>query len=127
MMAKLFDAFFGCWQQPIYSFPMTIRNKNLRSNAAVSMTGTYVVCLDWCKELPYDWTEMKVASPATRRSRGRGGSFWLRSTLRNLAAESIVAGGASSRPRFPVRWFFTPDFSVVPISFAHASLYLVVV
>jgi hypothetical protein len=65
MMAKLFDAFFGCWHSH-YSFPMTIRNKNLRANAAASVTGTYVVCLDCGKELPYDWTEMKIASPATR-------------------------------------------------------------
>jgi hypothetical protein len=60
MMARLFDAFFGCWHSH-YSFPMTIRRKNLRGNAAASVTGTYVVCLDCGKELPYDWTEMKVA------------------------------------------------------------------
>jgi hypothetical protein len=62
MMARLFDAFFGCWHSH-YSFPMTIRQKNLRGNAAASVTGTYVVCLDCGKELPYDWTEMKVADP----------------------------------------------------------------
>jgi len=61
MMARLFDAFFGCWHSH-YSFPMTIRQKNLRGNAAASVTGTYVVCLDCGKELPYDWTEMKVAA-----------------------------------------------------------------
>jgi hypothetical protein len=65
MMAKLFDAFFGCWHSH-YSFPMTIRNKSLRSNPAASVTGTYVVCLDCGKELPYDWTEMKIAGSATR-------------------------------------------------------------
>jgi hypothetical protein len=62
MMARLFDAFFGCWHSH-YSFPRTIRQKNLRGNAAASVTGTYVVCLDCGKELPYDWTEMKVADP----------------------------------------------------------------
>jgi hypothetical protein len=62
MMARLFDAFFGCWHSH-YSFPMTIRQKNLRGNRATSVTGTYVVCLDCGKELPYDWTEMKVADP----------------------------------------------------------------
>jgi hypothetical protein len=62
MMARLFDAFFGCWHSH-YSFPMTIRQKNLRGSAAASVTGTYVVCLDCGKELPYDWTEMKVADP----------------------------------------------------------------
>jgi hypothetical protein len=61
MMARLFDAFFGCWHSH-YSFPMTIRQKNLRGNAAASVTGTYVVCLDCGKELPYDWTQMKVAA-----------------------------------------------------------------
>ena len=60
MMARLFDAFFGCWHSH-YSFPMTIRQKNLRGNAAASVTGTYVVCLDCGKELAYDWTEMRVA------------------------------------------------------------------
>jgi hypothetical protein len=63
MMAKLFDAFFGCWHSH-YSFPMTIRKKNLRSNAAASVTGTYVVCLDCGKELPYDWAEMKIMNPS---------------------------------------------------------------
>ncbi len=27
-----------------------------------SVTGTYVVCLDCGKELPYDWNSMKVVS-----------------------------------------------------------------
>jgi hypothetical protein len=27
-----------------------------------SVTGTYVVCLDCGKELPYDWDSMKVVS-----------------------------------------------------------------
>jgi len=62
MMARLFDAFFGCWHSH-YSFPMTIRRKNLRGQSAASITGTYVVCLDCGKELPYDWTRMKVTDP----------------------------------------------------------------
>ncbi|MGA9040823.1 MAG: hypothetical protein WB421_09830 [Terriglobales bacterium] len=64
MMAKLFDAFFGCWHSH-YSFPMTIR-KNSRRSQAASVTGTYVVCLDCGKELPYDWDEMKIMDPAVR-------------------------------------------------------------
>jgi hypothetical protein len=64
MMAKLFDAFFGCWHGH-YSFPMTIR-KNARRSPAASVTGTYVVCLDCGKELPYDWTEMKIIGPAAQ-------------------------------------------------------------
>ncbi|MFI5089207.1 MAG: hypothetical protein ACHP7P_04020 [Terriglobales bacterium] len=27
-----------------------------------SVTGTYVVCLDCGKELPYDWNSMKIVS-----------------------------------------------------------------
>ena len=63
MMAKLFDAFFGCWHSH-YSFPMTIR-KNSRRGTAASVTGTYVVCLDCGKELPYNWDEMKVMDPSS--------------------------------------------------------------
>jgi len=58
MIGKLFDAFFGCWHGH-YSFPITVRPGSKRSQAA-SLTGTYVVCLDCGRELPYDWNEMKV-------------------------------------------------------------------
>lgn len=59
MIARLFDAFFGCWHSR-YSFPITVR-KSARHGAS-SLTGTYVVCLDCGKELPYDWREMRVIS-----------------------------------------------------------------
>ena len=58
MIAKLFDAVFGCWHSR-YSFPMTARRGSSRSQAA-TRTGTYVVCLDCGKELPYDWKQMKI-------------------------------------------------------------------
>jgi hypothetical protein len=58
MLGKVFDAFFGCWHSR-YSFPITIRPGS-RRNAAASLTGTYVVCLDCGKEFPYDWKEMRV-------------------------------------------------------------------
>jgi hypothetical protein len=58
MLAKLMDAMFGCWHSH-YSFPITIRAGSRRGPAA-SVTGTYVTCLDCGKELPYDWSEMKV-------------------------------------------------------------------
>ena len=64
MIAKLVDAFFGCWHGH-YSFPITIRpgtRNSSRLSAAASLTGMYVVCLDCGKELPYDWQEMKVIS-----------------------------------------------------------------
>jgi hypothetical protein len=65
MIAKLFDAVFGCWHNH-YSFPITVRKG--RRNSAASLTGTYVVCLDCGKELAYDWDEMRVInSPADSR------------------------------------------------------------
>jgi len=59
MLVNLVEAFFGCSHRN-YSFPRTIR-RGARS-AAASVTGTYVVCLDCGKELPYDWKSMKVVS-----------------------------------------------------------------
>ena len=60
MFSKLLDVFFGCWHSH-YSFPITVRTGSRRIKAA-SATGTYVVCLDCGRELPYDWKEMKVVS-----------------------------------------------------------------
>jgi hypothetical protein len=65
MVAKLFDVFFGCWHSR-YSFPVTIRGKGQRPQAA-ALTGTYVACLDCGKELPYDWQEMKVITSSAER------------------------------------------------------------
>jgi hypothetical protein len=64
MIAKLVDAFFGCWHTR-YSFPITIRPNSRsttgsRPSTAAALTGMYVVCLDCGKELPYDWQQMKV-------------------------------------------------------------------
>ena len=64
MIAKLFDAFFGCWHSH-YSFPITIRPGARRSQAA-SLTGTYVVCLDCGKEFAYDWKTMKLLTSSTQ-------------------------------------------------------------
>ena len=58
MINKVFEAFFGCWHNH-YSFPMTVR-PGVRRNQAASVTGTYVVCLDCGRELPYDWQDMRV-------------------------------------------------------------------
>jgi hypothetical protein len=58
MIAKLFDAFFGCWHSR-YSFPITVRARS-DGGPAPGLTGTYVVCLDCGKEMPYDWVQMKV-------------------------------------------------------------------
>ncbi len=71
MLGKLIDAIFGCWHSGCwhshYSFPITVR-KGVRRNAAASLTGTYVVCLDCGKEFPYDWHEMKMIDSDTQRS-----------------------------------------------------------
>jgi hypothetical protein len=58
---SLFDLVFGCSHKHC-SFPITVRGKLRRSEAA-SVTGTYVVCLDCGKEFPYDWNEMKFVHP----------------------------------------------------------------
>jgi len=58
MWGKLLDALFGCWHNNM-SFPLTARSGS-RRNAAASLTGTYVVCLDCGREFAYDWREMKI-------------------------------------------------------------------
>ena len=58
---SLFDLVFGCSHKHC-SFPITVRGKLRRSEAA-SVTGTYIVCLDCGKEFPYDWNEMKFVRP----------------------------------------------------------------
>jgi hypothetical protein len=70
MLGKLLDAIFGCWHGH-YSFPITVR-KGARRNAAASLTGTYVVCLDCGKEFPYDWHEMKMIDSDAQRSARMG-------------------------------------------------------
>jgi hypothetical protein len=65
---KILDALFGCWHSR-YSFPITVRARS-RSQAPAP-TGTYVVCLDCGKELPYDWNEMRVIRPSAQRSQVR--------------------------------------------------------
>jgi len=45
---------------------MTIRPGSGRRKASV--TGTYVVCLECGKELPYDWNAMKIANAAEERT-----------------------------------------------------------
>jgi hypothetical protein len=65
MLGQLWDRLFGCWHSH-YSFPITLRPSSRRSQAA-ALTGTYVVCLDCGKELPYDWKEMRVISSREER------------------------------------------------------------
>jgi len=78
MIAKLFDSLFGCWHSH-YSFPITVRRATQRNGAVLRM-GTYVVCLDCGKELPYDWHEMRILDqPPEHRDR-----------LRDLAAKQAA-------------------------------------
>lgn len=63
---RLFEAFFGCSHKRC-SFPITVRGKQRRSEAA-SVTGTYVVCLDCGHEFPYDWNQMKLVDSKTGAS-----------------------------------------------------------
>jgi hypothetical protein len=77
MIARIIDTFLGCWHNR-YSFPLTVHSRS-RSQAA-ALTGTYVVCLDCGRELPYDWNEMKVVRSAKRH----------RSEVRALAAKEAA-------------------------------------
>ena len=65
MFSRILEGLFGCWHNR-YSFPITVK-KGQRSVAAFA-TGTYVVCLDCGKELPYDWKEMRIVSPEVKGS-----------------------------------------------------------
>jgi len=66
MFAKLIDVVFGCTHSR-YSFPRTVR-AGARRSAAASVTGTYVVCLDCGREIPYDWHEMRTVGLRRKRA-----------------------------------------------------------
>ena len=66
MLEKLLNAVFGCWHLRC-SFPITLRPGSFRRKAT-AITGTYVVCLECGKELPYDWNAMKIVSAAEERT-----------------------------------------------------------
>jgi hypothetical protein len=65
MFSRVVDALFGCWHQH-YSFPITI--KNGQGSRASYATGTYVVCLDCGKEMPYDWKQMRIVKSRSESS-----------------------------------------------------------
>lgn len=64
MFSRILDVLFGCTHSHI-SFPITIK-KGARSRAAFP-TGTYVVCLDCGREMPYDWKQMKIVRGTPER------------------------------------------------------------
>ncbi len=66
MLSRVYDAMFGCWHSR-YSFPITVRAGSRRA-APGSRTGTYVVCLDCGKELPYDWNEMRIVDAQPKQT-----------------------------------------------------------
>ena len=65
MLSRFLDAFFGC-SHSHYGFPITVK-KGRRSPAAM-VTGTYVVCLDCGKEMPYDWKQMRIVNGGNERA-----------------------------------------------------------
>ena len=65
-MLRLLDVLLGGCYHKRYSFPITKR-RGARLSPAASVTGTYVVCLDCGKEFPYDWQEMKIVNPSSKR------------------------------------------------------------
>jgi hypothetical protein len=65
MFSRILDLLFGCTHS-YYSFPITVK-KGARRRASFP-TGTYVVCLNCGKEMPYDWTQMKILRPSAKPS-----------------------------------------------------------
>lgn len=62
MVGKLFEMVFGC-SHSHYCFPRTVHT---RSNKAAALTGTYVVCTECGREMPYDWENMAVVRSSSR-------------------------------------------------------------
>jgi hypothetical protein len=65
MLSRFLDSLFGCSHNH-YGFPITV--KKGRRSAAALVTGTYVVCLDCGKEMPYDWKQMKIVRAGSERA-----------------------------------------------------------
>lgn len=62
-MSRLLDVLFGCSHKSL-SFPIT-RRRGQHGDAAGTIIGTYVVCLECGKEFAYDWQRMRMLdSPA---------------------------------------------------------------
>ena len=67
MLTKLIDILFGCWHGN-YSFPITLKQVNRQPGRGP--LGTYVVCLDCGREMPYDWSQMRVATGSVKPADG---------------------------------------------------------
>ncbi len=65
MLGSLLNTLFGCSHERT-TFPMTPARKPA---AAISQRhGTYVVCLNCGQEFRYNWDEMRVGEPVSRRT-----------------------------------------------------------
>jgi len=60
MLNFLLDVFFGCRHRDT-SFPLTPARGAARK-------GMYVTCLDCGKEFHYNWAEMRIGEPVSRRA-----------------------------------------------------------
>ncbi len=69
---SFYDTIFGC-RHNNYSFPISVPYTPSRS-AAARLTGTYVVCLKCTKELPYNWSEMRIVSEEATATKSRSRS-----------------------------------------------------
>lgn len=65
MLGSLLNTFFGCSHNRT-TFPITPGRKT--ATATLQRHGTYVVCLDCGQEFRYNWDEMRVGEPVSRRS-----------------------------------------------------------
>ncbi len=86
-MDNLLNFLFGCWHKNT-SFPFTSREKSSSSAQHSGATpGTYVVCLDCGKQLPYSWETMKVVRHGIREPEPE----------KSAAQESGIVGWLSRR------------------------------
>lgn len=65
MLSRFLDSIFGCSHRH-YGFPLTV--KSGKRSPAAFITGTYVVCLDCGKEMPYDWKQMRIVHSKEMRA-----------------------------------------------------------
>ncbi len=78
-METLWNLLFGCWHRRT-SLPFTARENTFAGVKAGSTgrysarnsasTGTYIVCLDCGKHIPYSWEEMRVLKRTERAKHG---------------------------------------------------------
>jgi len=65
MLGSLLNTFFGCGHDRT-TFPITPGRKC--ATTSLHRHGTYVVCLNCGQEFSYNWDEMRIGEPVSRRS-----------------------------------------------------------